>query len=224
MHYLRYSQAEQSQFRQCLLDESASIAISLKCPHCDTFLPVNQPGASTTNPFTQASSSAPILVQYTNEGGVQNDLDILPEITEEAYLESNPEARRAKAMHTMCLEGDTEGVMELLRDASDEGADIGELVRFQDPLADMKSALHIAVEADQESIVWLLLWLASALPTSDFPDPARATAEVMSINRLSSAPNADIRGLRDGQDLSAEDIAQRSGTMSRLLQAGCLRP
>ena len=187
-------------------------------------MPVNQPGASTTNPFTQASSSAPILVQYTNEGGVQKDLDILPEITEEAYLESNPEARRAKAMHTMCLEGDTEGVMELLRDASDEGADIGELVRFQDPLADMKSALHIAVEADQESIVWLLLWLASALPTSDFPDPVRATAEVMSINRLSSAPNADIRGLRDGQDLSAEDIAQRSGTMSRLLQAGCLRP
>lgn len=148
----------------------------------------------------------------------------MPSITEEAYFEGNPEARRAKALHTMCLEGDTEGVMELLKDANDEEVDVGELIRFQDPLSDMKSALHIAVEGEQEIVVWLLLWLASGLPASDFPEPVQNTAEAASIHRLNVSPETDIRGLRDEQGLTAEDVAQRSGTLSRMAQSGVLHP
>jgi hypothetical protein len=170
----------------------------------------------------QASPSAPILVQYTNEGGVQNDLDILPTLTEEAFLESNPGARRAKAMHTMCFEGDAEGIMDLLRDASEDEVDVGDLIRFQDPLEDMKSALHFAIEGNHEAVVWLLLWLSSGLTTSDFPEPVRDQAEAVSINRLSVGPESDIRALRDEQGLTGENVAQRTGHMSQLLQAGYL--
>lgn len=184
---------------------------------------MNQPGSSSTNPVHQANSSAPILVQYTNEGGVQDDLDILPVITEEAFLESNPEARRAKAMHTMCVEGDAEGIVDLLRDAIEEQVDVGELIRFQDPLEDMKSALHFAVEGNHEPVVWLLLWLSSALSTSDFPEAVRNQAEAVSINRLSTGPESDIRALQDEQGLTAEVLAQRSGHVSQLQQAGYLR-
>lgn len=168
------------------------------------------------------NASAPILVQYTNEGGIQNDLDILPSITEEAFFESNPEARRAKAMHTMCFEGDAEGIMDLLRDASEEGANVEDLIRFQDPLEDLKSALHYAVEGNHEAVVWLLLWLSSSLPTSDFPEPVQDQAKALSIKRLSVGPEGDIRTLRDEHGLTAGDIAQRFGHMSHLLEAGYL--
>jgi hypothetical protein len=41
-----------------------------------------------------------ILARYHNEGGVQERLDVLPLITEEAYLEANPAARPARAFMT----------------------------------------------------------------------------------------------------------------------------
>jgi hypothetical protein len=41
-----------------------------------------------------------ILARYHNEGGVQENLDILPLVTEEAYLEANPAARPARAFMT----------------------------------------------------------------------------------------------------------------------------
>jgi hypothetical protein len=126
-------------------------------------------------------------------------------------------------MHTMCVEGDAEGIMDLLRDANEEQVDVGELIRFQDPLEDMKSALHFAVEGNHEPVVWLLLWLSSGLSTSDFPEAVRNQAEAFSINRLSTGPESDVRALQDEQGLTAEDLAQRSGHVSQLQQAGYLR-
>src|ERR1044071_2752639 len=77
--------------RQCLLDQSPQIALSLSCPSCSTYLPQNNPsGASSTNPFRPTSQENPILTTYTNEGGTQTDLDILPILTEEAFLAANP--------------------------------------------------------------------------------------------------------------------------------------
>jgi hypothetical protein len=122
----------------------------------------------------------------------------------------------------MCSEGDAEGVVDLLRDASEELVDVGALIRFQDPLEDMKSALHYAVDGEHETVVWLLLWLSSGLSTSDFPEPLRDQAEAMSLNRLFTGPETDIRSLRDEQGLTAEDMAQRTGRMNQLLQAGYL--
>jgi hypothetical protein len=64
-------------------------------------------GPATTNPLLHRDPQNPqILTRYTNEGGVQDNLDILPLITEEAYLSEHPEAQQARAFMTLCSEGD----------------------------------------------------------------------------------------------------------------------
>ncbi|KAJ6443443.1 fungal specific transcription factor [Purpureocillium lavendulum] len=210
---------------ECLMDEASSVALSLKCPSCAAHLPANNAGPSASNQFLEAASSAPILVRYSNEGGVQENLDILPSLTEEAYIQNNPEARPARAFHVMCSEGDVAGIVELLRDVHDEVSDVGSLVRYQDPLAGMKSGLHLAVANGQEEAVWLLLWLSSATPSESFPQPARQVAESMGLGRLSVEADADIRALRDAQGRTAESVAQENLSVWRLLlEAGALSP
>ncbi|KAI0472919.1 hypothetical protein GGR56DRAFT_589537 [Xylariaceae sp. FL0804] len=214
---------------QCLLDQSSDIAISLKCPSCDTQLATNPAGPSTTNPFRHVSSGVAILTRYTNEGGVQENFDVLPSITEEAYLDANPEARPARAYHVMCSEGDVGGIVELLRDAETAGEDEpmmkpAQLIRYQDPLANMKSGLHLAVENDQEEVVWLLLWIASPLRTEAFPGPAMQAAESMGLQRP-GPPSEDVRALQDDQGRTAEALAsERDGVWMSVLQAGVLKP
>jgi len=67
-----------------------------------------------------------VLTRYHNEGGVQEGLDISALITEEAYLDANPAARPARALLTMCSEGDNLGVVELVR-AIQEDPDEGDM-------------------------------------------------------------------------------------------------
>lgn len=207
------------------MDESSAIALSLKCPSCNSYLPVNEAGPSTANPYLQTPSGTTILARYTNEGGVQDDVDLLPSITEEAYLESNPEARPARALQVMCSEGDVGGIVELLGEASDQASDLTSLVCYQDPLSSMKTGLHLAVENRQEEVLWLLLWLSSTLPNTAFPGPARHSAESMGIGRLSATSDGDVRGLRDAQGRTAEDLAQQLQEFwSPLLDTGVLAP
>ncbi|KAM4065933.1 zinc finger domain-containing protein [Hirsutella rhossiliensis] len=210
---------------ECLMEEASAVALSLKCPSCESFLAVNRAGPSSTNPFLQSASGTPILARYNNEGGVQEQLDIFPSITEEAYLQNNPEARPARALHIMCSEGDVNGVVELLQRTQDQVSDVASLVRYQDPLAEMKSGLHLAVEKGHEEVVWLLLWLSSTMATESFPMPARNAAESMGLGRLSVQSDGDIRGLQDGRGRTAEHIAQeRPGSWSAILQVGALSP
>ncbi|KAM5352154.1 hypothetical protein ACJ41O_004877 [Fusarium nematophilum] len=194
---------------QCLLDQSSDVALSLTCPSCSTYLPVNDPGPSVTNQFLSSPSGATILTRYINEGGVQENLDILPAITEEAYLEKHPHARPARALQVMCTEGDIGGIVELLHDASEENLDMASLIRYQDPLADMKSGLHLAIENSQEETVWLLLWLCSTVPDTSFPGTARSVAQALGVGRLSVSAEGDIRGLRDSHGRTAGDVAQQ---------------
>ncbi|KAM0414740.1 hypothetical protein ACHAPD_005923 [Fusarium lateritium] len=190
---------------------------------CSALLPINNAGPSVTNPFLSAPPGAAIITTYTNEGGVQEGLDILPSITEEAYLESHPEARPARALHVMCAEGDIGGIVELLRDASDDIKDMASFVTYQDPLADMKSGLHLAIECKQEETLWLLLWLCSTIPASSFPVNARSVAEALDVGRLSVSSEKDIRGLRDSHGRTAADIAQQQqGQWGSILQTGLL--
>ncbi|KJZ77419.1 hypothetical protein HIM_03143 [Hirsutella minnesotensis 3608] len=210
---------------ECLMEEASSVALSLKCPSCDSFLAVNEAGPSTTNPFLKTASSTPILARYSNEGGTQEHLDILPSITEEAYIQSNPEARPARAMHVMCAEGDVEGVLELLQRVGEEVSDMGSFVRYQDPLGGMKSALHVAVENKREEIVWLMLWLSSTIPSDTFPSPAKQVAESVGLGRLDVQADGDIRRLRDEQGRTAEDVARGNPEMWHILfEAGALAP
>jgi hypothetical protein len=202
------------------MEDASSVAQSLKCPSCETYLPQNEAAGSSAS-----QSSAAILAQYSNEGGVQKDLNIMDSIAEEAYIQDHPEARPARAFHVMCAEGDIAGIIDLLRDASDQGADVGSLIRYQDPLADMKSGLHLSVENQQEEIVWTLLWLSSTVSTDSFPPLVRQTAEGVGLGRLHVTPEEDIRRLRDSRNRVAEDVAQQNpGAFSALLDAGVLSP
>lgn len=236
---------------QCLLDQSASVAASLQCPSCGSPLAANEnaagpSGATSSFPPTgssSSSSSASILTRYTSEGGVDAHLDILPALTEEAYLAAHPAARPARALHVMCAEGDAEGIVDLLRhadadsdsnrQAEEEGAEpshtimpVPQLLRYQDPLAHGKSGLHLAVERGQEEVVWLLLWVASALPARAFPEAAVRVAQALGIQqRLGTAPAEDIRALTDGRGRTAEDVAVEMGEVwAAVLQSGALHP
>ncbi|KAI1408455.1 hypothetical protein F5Y13DRAFT_172494 [Hypoxylon sp. FL1857] len=215
---------------ECLLDQAAELAISLKCPSCDAGLATNVAGPSATNPFLQSAPGASILTRYTNEGGIQENYDILPAITEEAYLGANPEARPARAYHVMCSEGDVDGIVQLLRDAEQAAGDepamnAAQLIRYQDPLADSKTGLHLAVEKGQEEVVWLLLWIASTLPTSAFPEAAVQAAQAMGIQRPSTLASDDIRALTDNQGRTAEAVAaQVGGLWTNILESGALHP
>ncbi|TVY30499.1 putative esterase [Lachnellula hyalina] len=200
---------------QCLLDESPQIAISMLCPSCSSIIS----GATSEQPQ--------VITRYHNEGGVQENLDILPLITEEAYLDANPTARPARAFLTMCAEGDVAGVVELLKaieeDRDEDDMSPAELLRYQDPLDEMKTGLHMAIEKNQQEAAWLLLWLASSLPTAAFPDEVTQAAQVMNAGR-ETADAADIRSLRDVQHRTAEDWAQNmGGVWAGLVGAGVLR-
>ncbi|CAL3971359.1 hypothetical protein PZA11_007865 [Diplocarpon coronariae] len=213
---------------QCLLDESPQIALDLACPVCQRSIVTTAPGPSATNSILQPNPPQPlVLTRYHNEGGVQENLDILPLVTEEAYLVANPAARPARAFMTMCAEGDVAGIIELLKALvaePDEGDMLpAELLRFQDPLDRMKTGLHVAIERSQQEAVWLLLWLASAAQTHAFPGEVIQAAETMDADR-GTAEGVDIRGLRDEQGQTAEDVARGMGNAwAGLLSAGLLK-
>ncbi|KAK3350190.1 hypothetical protein B0T25DRAFT_261852 [Lasiosphaeria hispida] len=211
---------------QCLLDQSSEIVLSLKCPSCGAFLPTNAAGASVTNPFRPAAEATPILTRYANEGGVVDDLDIFPTLTEEAFLGAHPEARPARAMHTMAAEGDVAGIVELLMDVdsdSDVDATAAQLIRWTDPLNDGRSALHVALESNQEEVFWLLLWLGSAVHTSVFPLAAAQGAEQLGLSRGQVSRDEDVRFIKDEAGCSPAQILSELGPpWSIYVEAGLL--
>ncbi|KAK8049372.1 hypothetical protein PG994_011102 [Apiospora phragmitis] len=185
----------------CLMDQASDLAMSLKCPACRAQV--------ATNPA----------------GGVQDNFDVLPSVTEEAYLAANPEARPARAFHVMCSEGDVGGIVELLQDLEGDGTSMspGKLLRYQDPLAANKTGLHLAVEKGQEEVLWLLLWLASPLANELFPDAALAAAQSMGLQRSSTSSADDIRAFQDNQGRTAEAVASSlGGTLMKVVEAGVL--
>jgi hypothetical protein len=199
-----------AQHRQCLMDEAESVISFASCPTCHTSLAAAA-GSSTASPG--------IPVTYSNEGGIQENLDIFPNLKEEAYLASNPEARPARAYLTFCSEGDIINIIEMLRDfgENDEGEEEGQAVspaqilRYQDPLNGQKSALHVAVENGQADVVWTLLWLASSLPDEAFPHEALGLAQSVGASRTFAQDGQDIRSLRNENGQTAADLAQQIG-------------
>ncbi|KAI0393342.1 hypothetical protein F5Y17DRAFT_432915 [Xylariaceae sp. FL0594] len=223
---------------QCLLDQSAEVAFSLRCPSCQSVLAESSAGSSSaaSSPLPPAAGVS-ILSRYTNEGGVQENLDVAPAITEEAYLSAHPEARPALAFHVMCSEGDVDGIVDLLRDVDQSGGgdddeeqhprlSPAQIIRSQDPLSGMKSGLHLAIEQGQQEVVWLLLWLASPLRTEAFPAPLREIAQAVGLQRPPTTPADDIRAIRDGQGQTAQDIASNycEGLWAAFLENNVLQP
>ncbi len=182
---------------------------------------------------------------------MQENYDIFPDLAEEAYLASHPEARPARAFLTMCGNGNAEGILELLQVADGEHEeeeeekddDMGDdddrddadgetvpnlsaaqLLRYQDPLNNMESGLHVAVDRDQELAACLLLYLASTLPAEAFPPHVVPFAALVKRPDPTAAPAAglaDIRTLLTTRGETAEAYAaRRGGVWTDMLQRG----
>ncbi|KAK4126745.1 hypothetical protein N657DRAFT_588387 [Parathielavia appendiculata] len=227
---------------QCLVDESSSITATLTCPFCNSYLPSNHPSTA-AGASSSSSSSAPqpalttptILTHYTNEGGVQPDLDIYPTLAEESFLSTHPEARPARAFHTLVSEGDVQGMVELLSDMdSPDSSDLeatplsaAQLLTWRDPLNGGRSALHVALKARQEEAVWLLLWLGSGANREVFPDAVVQVAQAMGLPRRGegSGPvvpvEEDVWFVRDDRGRTAGDVCLELGPpWTRLVEGG----
>lgn len=125
----------------------------------------------------------------------------------------------------MCSEGDI-GIIELLNDIdeNEEGEIMSpaEILRFQDPIDGMNTGLHAAILGAHVEVVWLLLWLASDLPTQAFPENVSQAAQAMGAGR-NMASGADVRSPVNEQGQTAEDVARRMGnTWAMLLGGGLL--
>lgn len=194
---------------QCLLDAYTVH----ECPHCSAELLT-----------TSSNGVQQLLCTLNNEGGLQSDLDILPLLSEEAYLKTYPEERKCRAFLEFCREGDLQAIVGMLQEG-DEDDDEDEAVedeqgekrevdmlRYQDPLGDMQSGLHAAVTAGSREVAWLLLLLASNLDLQQFPPEVFQEASVLGIMRNDQdvASKVDIRELKDTDGKSAADLAQEN--------------
>lgn len=158
-----------------------------------------------------------MLCNITNEGGFQENLDILPLLAEEAYLKAYPEERRCRAFLEFYREGDIEAIASVVKDEGDEDDNAPttkhDILRYRDPMGGMSSGLHIAIQAQQDRVVWMLLLLASNLSLDLFPPEVHQGAEQLELVRENQAGKEDIRSLRDAEGRRAEQLAIGIGGM-----------
>lgn len=100
---------------ECLLD---SYELS-KCPACNADITSSPASGSSA----QQQQQPQILVNYHNEGGTQENLDIFPILQEESYLRAYPEERKSRAFLEFCREGDHKAIVDLLQSGDDEDSD-----------------------------------------------------------------------------------------------------
>jgi|TARA_R110002003_G_scaffold104_21_gene8346 hypothetical protein len=96
-------------------------------------------------------------------------------------------------------------------DQPDKEVGIDRMLRYQDPIGEMQSGLHAAVQAQSREVAWLLLLLASNLSLMEFPPLVFQEAEAMGIMRGLTEDKVDIRSLRDANGKTAEDLANEIG-------------
>ena len=194
---------------QCLLDESYELT---SCPNCKQNVISADP-----------NGNQQLLCDLKNEGGLQEGLDILPILTEESYLRAYPEERKSRAFLEFCAEGDMEAIMDLLNNEDDineqeEGLPAfnpttthKDILRYQDQLGSMSSALHVAVQNQKVEVAWLLLLLASNVSESAFPNEVMSTAREMGVVRSDQTGKIDICDLKDAEGMTAYDRAKALG-------------
>lgn len=161
-----------------------------------------------------------MLCNITNEGGLQEGVDILPLLVEESYLKTFPEERRPRAFLEFCAEGDIEAIVTLLDDDGDDNDDDEDVaeekidpLRYQDPINSLSSGLHIAIAHGRIEVVWLLLLLASTLPMSQFPSEVFQAADRLQLSRGDQSGKVDIRTLKDGDGMTPAQRAGSAGDM-----------
>ena len=207
---------------ECLLD---SYEVET-CPVCSRSIVSNLSSSSTSDNPTQQ-----IIVDLTNEGGLQRQIDIFPIVKEESYLRAYPEERKCRAFLEFCREGDHPAIVDLLQSADEQpqdddidvdainGEDVSpqktadEILRYQDPIGEMQSGLHAAAANGNREVAWLLLLLASNLPELDFPALVFQEAASLGMMREDQEGKVDIRILTDAHGRTAEDVAREFGVV-----------
>lgn len=205
-----------------------------KCPACGRSIVTHPP--STSSVFS-SDQTEQIIVDITNEGGLQTGIDIMPILKEENYLRAYPEETKCRAFLELCREGDYRAVVDLLKSTSegivanaddwDETMDhdsgeepsrgektADEILRYQDPFGDMQSGLHAAVANGHREVAWLLLLLASKFPELEIPALVYQEAATLGVMREPQEGKVDIRSLRDSHGQTAEDVAMQGAGAS----------
>lgn len=196
----------------CLLESFDSTV----CPACGTDLKT-----------TSQDGQPQLLINLQNEGGLQNNYDILPTIKEEAYVRENPEERRPRAFLEYCRTGDVPAMMEMLRNGEDEydyeeerkphreglyKASLAQDILVQhDALYHGWSPLHTAIFHKRQEVAWLLLLVASPLDSTRFPTEVLQEATSLGLDVSKTMIRFDIRKLYDAQGRSAEALASQVG-------------
>lgn len=113
----------------------------------------------------------------------------------------------------MLQDDDDDEEDEAMEDENGEKKQI-DILRYQDPLGEMQSALHAAVQGGSREVVWLLLLLASNLDLSQFPAivfQEAATIGIMRPEGQEQEGKVDIRSLKDVKGKTAEQLAEEMG-------------
>ncbi|KJR80994.1 uncharacterized protein SPSK_05472 [Sporothrix schenckii 1099-18] len=225
---------------ECLFENAPAVASTLKCPSCGQHVATSSSqvgvgSSSSSSAVAAAPESHQILTRYINESGLQEGYDVYSDIAEEAYYSTYPQFLRARPFLAMCSEGHVEGIIELCQEADkeeEEGQDDADeddemeddepsvpvmrsaaLLRYQDPLNQMATGLHVAIANDQITVAYLLLYLASQLPVDQFPPELLQFAAQIGRPEQAILENVDIRSLQTAEGETAEVLALRKGDM-----------
>ena len=151
-----------------------------------------------------------------NEGGVQENFDILPSATEEAYLRAYPEERIGHAFLEFCREGDIDAIVHLIKDAelndAEEESEKIDVLRYQGAFEGVEgSGLHVAIRYNQEEVAWLMLVLGSSLDWAQFPPQVLQGMNELNLSKEDRKSGIDVRSLRDSKGQTAAALAQDIG-------------
>lgn len=191
--------------RECFL-EAYTIT---QCPNCSKDI-------SSLSPTGQQQ----VLCTVRNEGGVQNNFDILPSATEEAYLRAYPEERRGHAYLEFCRAGDLDAIIHMIKDTDDDDdsgnehedqPDTGFLTYTGAFEGIEGSGLHVAIREGREDVAWLLLALASTLDWAQFPPPVLQAMTSLRLSKDDRVAGTDIRTVNDSEGRSPKALAEQIG-------------
>lgn len=191
--------------RECFL-EAYTIT---QCPNC-------------TKDISSLSSTGQqqVLCIVRNEGGVQENYDILPSAIEESYLRAYPEERRGHAYLEFCREGDIDAIIHMIKDADHDDEDDDE--REEQPDMDFLtyrgtfegiegSGLHVAIRYGREDVAWLLLALASTLDWAQFPPPVLHAMTSLGLSKEDRVAGIELRNIDDSDGQSPKALAEKLG-------------
>lgn len=188
--------------RECFL-EAYTVT---ECPKCSKPL-------SSLN----AKCEQQVLCTVRNEGGIQENFDILPSATDEAYLRTYPEERRGHAYLDFCRTGDIDALVHLIQDANAEDDRDGSLesldvLRYTGSFEGIEgSGLHVAIRNNQQEVAWLMLVLGSSLDWSEFPPMVLHAMESIGLSKDDRSAQPDIRTTKDSEGKTAAEVAKMEG-------------